>query len=773
MRKFSLSKPNLSTLSRWARMRLGLDSHSSTVLAGRGARAGVVSSVVFLLLVAAWMALAASPLILGSVLLASLATLILAFSLNRGLTLSRANLLALMGHLCALFSFYFFYTRMVNVTYVTDSIVGTYMGVVRVLQLQNPYSYSIKSLLDQLGFPPSFYTPRVDGSFEFHLNYPALNFLSLIPMYLAGLHDLRDGVMVFHLVSVLAIFSLVPPRLKALSLAPFAFGFPLAIGYSWTDSIWAFFVLLTAVLWYRNKGLSLVSLGLAAATKQIAFVAAPFLLIRLWNEEDGSKLRGLVKGSGFIAAGFLVPNVPFIIASPSSWWAGTIGPYLPSRTPLIPGGIGFSEILPDVGFVISPVFFSVLTVIVVVSCLVALALSFNRLNRFIWAMPALVLFFYPRSLPNYIVYWAFPYFFEWFKYGNPQLSLSQLLAVVNKSWNQPGWSPLGGLRRRVGPAVLVGLVLTTALVGASEAYVVQVSRPKVDVRVDQMADPDSLGVATRLAVTITNSGPDSISPSFFVKWFFLWDLWRANQSGILLPASRASYVLTATDALAGIPRGSTFHVAVYDSGSGQLAGQSPSYLSNLARPPVANPRFTWWTLDVGAGRQVPFSWKLSLFNLDRTEGGIGMLDMNSSSGVRLRLNSTIDQQTFGEVVLSQRLLFNETNLNILVRQPPPTDSLRKAVLGMEATDGTHILYFLFSTGATETRVISFPENTTVTVPTSDSSWSLAALNIQLVWLGLGWTPSNSLEVSLFLRSSQGGLFMASIQQANLAPNGLE
>jgi len=717
------------------------------------------------------MSLAANPLILASVVLASLATLILALSFNKGLTLSRANLLALLGHLCALFSFYFFYTRMVNVTYVTDSIVGTYLGVVKVLQLQNPYSYSIKSLLDQLGFPPSLYTPRVDGSFEFHLNYPALNFLSLIPMYLAGLHDLRDGVMVFHLASVLTIFSLVPSRLKALSLAPFAFGFPLAIGYSWTDSIWAFFVLLTAVLWYRNKGLSLVSLGLAAATKQIAFVAAPFLLIRLWNEEDGFKLKSLVKGSGLIAAGFLVPNIPFIIASPSSWWAGTVGPYLPSKIPLIPGGIGLSEILPDVGFVISPVFFSVLTVIVVVSCLVALALSFNRLNRFIWAMPALVLFFYPRSLPNYIVFWAFPYFFEWFKQGNPRLSPSQLRAVVNKFCYQPGWSPLGGLRRRVGPALLVGLVLTTALVGASGAYVVQVTRPKVDVRVDQMADPDSLGVATRLAVTITNSGPDSLSPSFFVKWFFLWDLWRANQTGILHPASKASYVLTATDALAGIPRGSAFHVAVYDSGSGQLAGQSPSYVSNLPRPPVANPRFTWWTLDAGAGRQVPFSWKLSLLNLDGTEGGISMLDTNSSSGVQLRLNSTIDQPTFGELVLSQRLLFNETDLNVLIYQPSPIVLIDRETLGAKATDGTHVLYFVFSAAATGTTVTSYAENTTVTVPIQYSAWNSVSLNVRPVWLNQGWNPSNNLDVSFFLRSYQAGFFVASIQQVAQATLG--
>src|SRR5713101_6814214 len=231
MRKLSISGLRASSMGPWAGKLLGLGRESSAVRAGRAARTGVVSSGVFLLVVAGWMIWASNSVSIIAMSLAGLGAFILSFSFSRKLTLSRANLLALLGHLCALFSFYFFYTRLVNVTYVTDSIVGTYMGVVKVLELQNPYSYSIKSLLDQLGFPPSLYTPRVDGSFEFHLNYPALNFLSLIPMYLAGLHDLRDGVMVFHLASVLTIFSLVPSRLKALSLAPFAFGFPLAIGY--------------------------------------------------------------------------------------------------------------------------------------------------------------------------------------------------------------------------------------------------------------------------------------------------------------------------------------------------------------------------------------------------------------------------------------------------------------------------------------------------------------------------------------------------------------
>src|SRR5262249_53596941 len=157
---------------------------------------------------------------------------------------------------------------------------------------------------------PSFYTPKVDGTFEFHLNYPAMNFLALIPFYLVGVHDLRDGVFIFHLASVLLVFSLVPSRWKALSLAPFSFGIPLAIGYSWTDSVWAFFLLMTAVLWRRDRRLSLLSFGLAAATKQIALVVAPFLLVRMWKDAGIPREKNALKDGLWILVGFLGPNLP-------------------------------------------------------------------------------------------------------------------------------------------------------------------------------------------------------------------------------------------------------------------------------------------------------------------------------------------------------------------------------------------------------------------------------------------------------------------------------
>ncbi len=743
---------------------LGTDVLSTTSPAGRAGRGGVVASGVFLLIVAGLMILLSDLSLVPSIVLSAFGIFILVSALKSNLTRSRANIIALIGHLCALFSFYLFFTRMVNVTYVTDSIVGTYMGIVKIMQFQNPYSYSIKSFLDQLGFPPSFYTPRVDGTFEFHLNYPAMNFLALMPTYLAGLHDLRDGVFVFHLASVLAVFSLVPSRLKALSLAPFAVGFPLAIGYSWTDSVWAFFILLTVVFWRRNRGVSMLSFGLSVATKQIAIVAAPFLLIRVWKESEGYGPRSVAKGLILILAGFMVPNLPFIVTSPSEWWAGIVGPYLPSSAPLVPGGIGLSEILPDVGLVLSPAYFSVLTVLASVACLALFIANYRRLNRFLWAMPVIVLFFYPRSYPNYIVYWGFPYILEWFRDGNPSLNLFRTHSLVSLTRKTPAWNLHGLLRRRVGPMILVLLSLTSVLAGVSGAYVSQASRPRLDVRVVGMEDRDALGIATTLIVNVTSYN-SPVSPKFFVKWFFLWDLWTANTTGTVPSSTTQTFQLTATDALAGVPRGRSFRVAVYDSLSWEFLGESVPSVSTVPRTAVANPRFTWWTLDTGTGQVAPLPWKLSS-SARAGEAGILPGDSNASSGVRFWINSTSDKGLPKTLRLSQRILFNETDLDARVFLDSSVSSLGSASFGFQATDGVHMLVYVVSSVAPVRIVTTFASNTTVTLPVKEMAWQAVPIDIQSTWLSQGWAHSPGLVVSLFLRSNSEGYCTAQIEQVD-------
>src|SRR3989449_5435052 len=217
---------------------------------------------------------------------------------RKNLTFSRANQLSLIGNLILFISLYVVISRLLVVSYTTDTVVGTYMGVLRALQLQSPYGFSIKPLLDKFGFSPSFYTPGVDGSFDFHLAYPSLSFLSVVPFYLLGLHDVRDTVFIFHIMSVLTIFALAPARLKSVSVLPFTL-FSVVIAGSWTDSVWAFFLVLTAGFWYRHPQGCWVSLWLAVAGEQIAILVGSFLLIWLLEEKPHSWLRSLARDGWF------------------------------------------------------------------------------------------------------------------------------------------------------------------------------------------------------------------------------------------------------------------------------------------------------------------------------------------------------------------------------------------------------------------------------------------------------------------------------------------
>ena len=682
-------------------------------------------------------------------------------SRKTGLSLSRSNSLSLAGHLTATFVLYLFLTRILLLTYMTDSIVGSYMGVLKVLALQNPYSYSIKPFLDQFNFPPSFYTPKVDGSFEFHLNYPALNFLTLLPLYAAGLHDLRDGVFVFHLVSVLLIFGLVPSRQKALSLAPFIF-FPALVAASWTDSVWAFFLVGGAVLWYRNRNLSLLMIGFAGATKQIALVAAPFLLIRLWQESPNSKLRNTLVGAITVSAGFLIPNIPFMLSSPSLWWAATIAPYFPGGAAQVPGGIGLSEILLDIGLAPPPLFFVVLMGLAGVGSLYLYSTHFSKSRYSVWIFPIVIMFFYYRSFPNYIFYWAFPLAYEFFK-NRSAISIWHFSPFRGMPWHPSIGSTLRSVPVRLRVPLIAGLLLTTVFVGAFGAYVSNPPASRVEVQVNSVADPDGIGAATQLNVTLDNLTPKPIVPSFFVKWNFLPFLWASSSNQSLAPSTSASYLVSATDGLAAVPRSTSFRLYVYDAGTGNLVGQSLSFRIDTPLPTLVNPHFRWWTLDVGAGEKVPFGWKLTKTNTAPLTPAIQDLDQNLTAGISFRLNYTSSTANLEKIMLSQKVLLNATTVNLSLFDPLVTSTGNQAILGVTVTDGAHEITYLFSNAIAKPTFVPSAYNATAIIPITASAWTTVSIDPSQAWLAQGWASPNQVTFAIFLQANRVGLYSASIR----------
>src|SRR6266496_2788656 len=686
----------------------------------------------------------------------------LTFAFRKNLTLSRANQLSLVGNLVLFIWLYVVASRLLYVSYSTDTVVGTYMGILRVMQLQSPYGFSIKPLLDAFGFSPSFYTPGVDGSFDFHLAYPSLSFLSVLPFYVLGIRDLRDTVFIFFLLSVPIVFGLAPAKFKSMSLAPFGL-FPVVIAGGWTDSVWAFFLVLTAFLWYRHPKASWASLGLAIATKQIAIVVAPFLLIRLWHETPQSRTRNLLTNVALMTAAFFLPNLPFMIASPSAWWKAVVVPYLPSSPSQVPGGIGLSDILLDLGVALPSTFYLTLVLGASSFLLYSYARHYRGLNSMVFAFPIFIFFLYYRSFPNYMAYWGFPLVIELTRLGGPNLRALFSMRLPNIAWRPPTETLLRITRRRLTPSLMVLVALTFAFVGASGAYISQAATQQASIQINGVMDPDNIGAATMINVTLKNLFSTPVSPTFFVKWWNpLTYFWTTNSTTLLESGAQNSYIITAPDALSAVPRGAQFHVMIYDKLTNQLLGESSSYKASIPAPPVANPRLKWWALDASVGKKVPFGWKLSPINTDLTTSRISPLGVNGTGGLQMILNYTKTSIGIEQLALSQRILFNATSVNINF-EPQGTKSVAANVMfAASMTDGTHILYFVFSNRTNQGSITTYSSNTTVVVPTEASAWNTVRMDPVSIWQSQGWNTPQQVTLAIFLKSDAPGVYSVSV-----------
>src|SRR2546422_2899002 len=249
------------------------------------------------------------------------------------------------------------------------------------------------------------------------------------------------------------------------------------------------------------------------------------------------------------------------------------------------------------------------------------------------------MFFSYRSFPNYIFYLAFPLAFEFFK-NRPAISIWHFSPLPTIPWHSSIGSTLGSVRGGWGVPLVAAFLLTTVFVAALGAFVSSPPASRVEIQVNSVADPDGIGAATQLNVTLDNLTPKPILPSFFVKWNFLPYLWASNSNQSLAPSTSASYLVTATDGLAAVPRSTSFRLYVYDAATGTLVGQSLSFRIDSSTQTIQNPHFRWWTLDVGAGTKVPFGWKLTKANIDPLTPPIQALDQNQTAGISLRLNYT-------------------------------------------------------------------------------------------------------------------------------------
>ncbi len=202
-------------------------------------------------------------------------------------------------------------------------------------KLANQQDYPTSAQLQQLLAQEPVGHPNQVLEFESHVSYPALAFLTLIPLVWAG----APTVVPFYLLC-LAVFAIIGLRSVRRDLrwwVALLFLADLPVVYSTlSGSLDVFSLLLLFLAWlsWRRWWLSAALLGLALASKQTAWFYLPFYLIFVYQRVG---LRNAAWRLTFASALFAVINLPFIVWNAGAWAAGVLAPL---QDPMFPEGVG-------------------------------------------------------------------------------------------------------------------------------------------------------------------------------------------------------------------------------------------------------------------------------------------------------------------------------------------------------------------------------------------------------------------------------------------------
>ena len=242
--------------------------------------------------------------------------------------------------------------------------------------------------------------------FESKVSYPALSFLTLVPF--AYFNDMN--VLPFYLLSYLVLIGIAwkvaRPEMRI---------WVLLLGLA-NVSMWAstkganldiFYTLLIVLVWLlRDKRWSsAIFLGLALASKQIAWFFIPFYIIMVLRHYGLKECvyRIVIAGSIGVAI-----NLPFILWNPHAWVAGIIAPV---ADPMFPVGVGLVGVSATHLLPFFPKWvYTALEGGAMAACLVWYWRICKKVPEAAMLLAVLPLFFAWRSLGSYFYCVAYPMF---------------------------------------------------------------------------------------------------------------------------------------------------------------------------------------------------------------------------------------------------------------------------------------------------------------------------------------------------------------------------
>ncbi len=243
---------------------------------------------------------------------------------------------------------------------------------------------------------PAYMTP----DFENRFNYPGAAISIAIPALLLGVRDLIPLYLCFTILACVLIYRRASPRIRPAVALLLLGNAPLVIDGAGglTDASYALFL----VLYWFNRKRALPAgllLGVAIASRQQAWFFVPFLLFLAWRE---CGTRDLWKRVVLIALVFLGFNLQFIVASPSDWISGVLGPM---RDPMFALGVGLIDLSIAKAL---PLFPAVVYVLLEVSAYIGAFVFYVRrcanAPALALLLPLVPMFFAWRSLHTYFMF---------------------------------------------------------------------------------------------------------------------------------------------------------------------------------------------------------------------------------------------------------------------------------------------------------------------------------------------------------------------------------
>lgn len=177
---------------------------------------------------------------------------------------------------------------------------------------------------------------QIPVEFESKVCYPAGCFLIPAPFLLMGITDLRIVYLIFVLAALAWVIWFIPGKMKLVFAGAALISLELWKGIAnGENGVLCFALLLIAwALVKRQLWVSAIFMGLAVATKQIAWLFLPFYLIMLLREIG---LKKVVRVTAIIGGMFLAINAPFVVADPELWFTSIMAPMMDN---LFPSGVG-------------------------------------------------------------------------------------------------------------------------------------------------------------------------------------------------------------------------------------------------------------------------------------------------------------------------------------------------------------------------------------------------------------------------------------------------